>query len=372
MASIRKRANRDGSISFRVDVRLKGFPPQRATFKRLTDAKKWAGQTEAAIQENRYFKTAEARKHTFGELANRYIKETLPKKSASAQGNQKAQLKWWKEQIGHYTLADVTAAQITECRERLLSEPNERGRMLGPATVNRYLAALSHAFNVAVNEWGWLEDSPIRKVNKPTEPRGRIRFLSVDKTESNGKTVDGERTRLLKACEVSKNPYLHIVVVLALSTGMRRGEIMGLTWEDVDLHQGRITLYETKNGEIRVVPLVSKALDLLKEHSKVRNLKTVLLFPGKPTRDDDGNVIYRPIDLRAPWLTALKKADIDDFRFHDLRHSAASYLAMNGASMAEIAEVLGHKTLQMVKRYAHLSEAHTAGVVASMNEKIFG
>ncbi len=78
------------------------------------------------------------------------------------------------------------------------------------------------------------------------------------------------------------------------------------------------------------------------------------------------------MDLRSPWETAVKKAELQDFKFHDLRHSAASYLAMNGASLAEIAEVLGHKTLQMVKRYAHLSEGHTACVVASMNNKIFG
>ena len=136
------------------------------------------------------------------------------------------------------------------------------------------------------------------------QPRGRVRFLSDDKTDSNGETIDGERTRLLKACQKSSNPYLYTVVVLALSTGMRRGEIMGLTWDDVDIHQGRITLLETKNGEIRVVPLVGKALDLLKEHSKVRNLKTSFLFPGKPIRSEGGEVTYKPIDLRAPWLTA--------------------------------------------------------------------
>jgi integrase len=178
---------------------------------------------------------------------------------------------------------------------------------------------------------------------------------------------------LLKACQASSNPYLYPVVVLALSTGMRQGEIMGLKWEDVDLHQGRVTLHETKNGERRVVPLVGKALELLKEYAKVRRIGTPLLFPGKVKTQRPGEVAtYRPIDLRAPWLAALKKAGIDDFRFHDLRHSTASYLAMNGASLAEIAEVLGHKTLQMVKRYAHLSEAHTAGVVARMNERIFG
>jgi integrase len=371
MASIRKRTNKDGSTSYRVEVRLKGFPPQRATFKRITDAKKWAGHTESAIRENRYFKTAAARKHTFGEVADRYIEDVLPRKSASAQANQEAQIKWWKKQIGDYTLADITAVKVSECRDKLLNEPNDQGKIVGPATVNRYLAALSHAFTVAVNEWGWLEDSPMRKVKKLTEPRGRVRFLSEDETYADGQTIEGERTRLLKACQASKNKYLHTVVVLALSTGMRQSEIMGLTWDDVDLHQGRITLHETKNGERRVVPVVGKALDMLKDHAKVKRINNSLLFPGK-IDPQKSNKPIKPMDLRSPWEAALKKANIEDFRFHDLRHSAASYLAMNGATLAEIAEVLGHKTLQMVKRYAHLSEAHTAGVVARMNKQIFG
>jgi integrase len=362
MASIRKRIRQDGTASYRVDVRLKGFPPQRATFARITDAKKWGQNTEAAIREGRYFKTAEASKHTLAELIDRYIKDVLPTKPKSQ--NQKPQLKWFKAKIGDYTLANVTPALITECRDKLGSEITKRGVMRAPATVNRYLAALSHAFTVAVNEWGWLDDSPMRKVKKPIEPRGRVRFLSDD-TSVNDEVILGERSRLLKACQVSSNDFLYPVIVLALSTGMRQGEIMGLTWDDVDLAQGRITLHETKNGEIRVVPLVGRAHELLREHSKVRRLGVSLLFPSKTKSD-------KRIDLRAPWLVALKKAEIDEFRFHDLRHSAASYLAMNGASLAEIAEVLGHKTLDMVKRYAHLSEAHTAGVVAAMNEKIFG
>ena len=98
----------------------------------------------------------------------------------------------------------------------------------------------------------------------------------------------------------------------------------------------------------------------------MRRIDSKLLFPAK------GNAPQKPMDLRAPWEAVVRKAELQDFKFHDLRHSAASYLAMNGASLAEIAEVLGHKTLQMVKRYAHLSEGHTARVVASMNDKIFG
>jgi integrase len=363
MASIRKRTNKDGSTSYRVDVRLKGFPPQRATFSRLTDAKNWGKNTESAIKEGRYFKTAEAQKHTLGDLIDRYIRDVLPTKPNQG-GAQKQQLEWFKDEIGAYTLADVTPAKIVECRDKLLQSISPKTKKpLAPASVVRYMAALSHAFTIAVNEWGWLEDSPMRKVKKPALPRGRVRFLSEDTTGPDGKTIEGERTRLLKACEKSDNPYLYTVVVLALSTGMRQGEIMGLTWGDVDFHQGRITLHETKNGERRVVPLTGKALGILKEHP--RRIDTPLLFPGKVKRD-------MPMDLRTPWEAVLKSAGIEDFRFHDLRHSAASYLAMNGASLAEIAEVLGHKTLQMVKRYAHLSEAHTAGVVARMNERIFG
>jgi integrase len=148
---------------------------------------------------------------------------------------------------------------------------------------------------------------------------------------------------------------------------MRQGEIMNLSWSNVDLEKGKITLHETKNGERRVVPLVGHALELMKEYHAKRRLDTVLLFPG-----NKGQKPQKPVNLRGAWLTALKQAGIEDFKFHDCRHCCASYLAMNRASLSEIAEVLGHKTLQMVKRYSHLSEAHTASVVERMNEKIFG
>ncbi len=364
MASIRKRANKDGSSSYRVEIRLKGHPAERATFSRLTDAKKWVQDTESAIREGRYFKTRESQRHTMNDLVDRYVSDTLPTMKPDEEKGRKQVMEWFRGEIGSYTLADTTPAKIVECRDKLLAEPTRWGKPRGNATVVRYMAVLSHAFTIAVNEWGWLDDSPMRKVKKPALPPGRVRFLSEDEIVD-GERVEGERTRLLKACKESSNSFLYPVVVLALSTGMRRGEILGLTWQTVDLIQGRITLYETKNGEIRVVPIAGLALTLLKEHAKVRPIDTPLLFPGKVKRE-------KPQDISAPWRAALKAAQIEDFKFHDLRHSAASYLAMNGATLAEIAEVLGHKTLQMVKRYSHLSEAHTADVVARMNERIFG
>lgn len=154
------------------------------------------------------------------------------------------------------------------------------------------------------------------------------------------------------------------MVVLALSTGMRSGEMLSLRWSQVDLVNGQVRLHDTKNGSSRSVPLAGLAMDLMAAHAKVRRIGSDLVFPGADPKNQ--------VDLKKPWTTAVRKAGLVDFRFHDLRHSAASYLAMNGASTIEIAAVLGHKTLAMVKRYSHLANSHTSKVVSSMNEKIFG
>jgi integrase len=279
-------------------------------------------------------------------MTDRYRRDVLPTKSSSSQINQGKHLTWWREQIGTLCLADITPAVLVECRDRLAKQH-------APATVVRYMAALSHAFTMTVKEWGWLEDSPMRKVSKPKEPRGRVRFLS-----------DEERESLLDACRASDNSYIYPVVVLALSTGARKMEILTLRWQDVNFQRQVITLHDTKNGERRVLPLQGHALELMQQRGKVRRMDSSFVFPSRNGK--------KPFDIRRAWEAALKKANIPDFCFHDLRHSAASYLVMNGASLMEVAEILGHKTMSMVKRYAHLSDAHTASVVARMNAKIFG
>lgn len=354
MANIEKRTTKGNQVTYRVKVRLKGYPVQSATFERLTDARIWAQQTEAAIREGRYFKTNEARKRTLSEAIDRYLQFVMPKKPKSVRC-QTAQIKWWQESLGAYSLADITPALISQYRDKLeeghLGDGKRKKR--SASTVNRYLAILSHVFTVAMNEWQWVQDNPLRKISKMKEPRGRVRFLS-----------DDERSKLLDECRKSVSPYLYLIVVLALSTGARKMELLTLKWGDVDLERGLIVLHETKNGHRRSLVLASHALSLMKVHSKIRRLDSDLVFPG--IKGD------KPFDITSAWEWALRRAEIKDFRFHDLRHSASSYLAMNGASLAEIAEVLGHKTLQMVKRYSHLSEAHTSKVVAKMNEKIFG
>lgn len=352
MATIQERKAKDGTVSYRVQVRLKGYPTQTASFSRKTDAKKWASNTESAIREGRHFKTIEAKRHTLKDLAKRYIKQNLVNKPKSFQ-KQSSQLEWWVEQIGDYTLADITPALVVEQRDKLSNGTTVRGTRRNNATVNRYLAALSHAFTIAVREWGWVDSNPVKQIGKLPEARGRVRFLS-----------DDERQRLLEACKTSSCKELYLLVVLFLSTGARRMEILGLRWGDVDLSRRVIILETTKNGESRLLPIQGHAYELLSEYAKVRHLHTELVFPSKHSKD-------KPLDIRVPWENALKQAEIEDFRLHDLRHSAASYLAMNGATLSEIAAVLGHKTLQMVKRYSHLSDAHTANVVMKMNEKIF-
>lgn len=354
MATITRRLTVDGKPYFTVQIRLKGYPNQTATFQRITDAKKWVTCTEAAIKEGRHFKTTEAKKHTLADLVDRYIKDVLLLKKPKQAPAQLHQLERWKLELGYYALADITPALIVECRDKLLNELTPRGTQRSPATVVRYMAALSHAFTIAINEWQWLEISPIRKVKKPIEPRGRVRFLD-----------DDERSRLLHACIESPNPLLYMCVILAISTGMRQRELMKLIWSDVNLNEGYLILHETKNGERRRVTLSGLCLSLLQEHAENKRTDTPLLFPSN-------RMPLKPIDLRKAFTHAKAKAEIIDFKWHDLRHCTGSYLAMNKASIQEIAAILGHKSIQMTMRYAHLAEGHVSDVVESMNAKIFG
>ena len=152
MASIRKYETKNGKTKFYVQIRLKGKKPQTGTFDRLTDAKKWIQEVESAIRNNRYFKTAESKKHTFKKLVDRYILSVLPEKKAKK--SQKAQLLWWKEMLGENILADITSALISEYKDKLLTDKTIKGKKRSPATINRYLAVLSHAFTIASKEWG--------------------------------------------------------------------------------------------------------------------------------------------------------------------------------------------------------------------------
>jgi integrase len=332
---------------------MKGQQPVTATFDKLTDAKIWEKQTETEIKQGRYFQKAEGRKHTLADAIKRYLPEAEKKKDYSNSGRH---LEWWKNRIGEKCLADITPALLSEIKDELAAGM-VNGHKRAPATVNRYFISLSGVLSKAAGEWSYIETNPMSKVKKLNEPEGRIRFLS-----------EQERDALLDACRNSRSKQIYPVTVLALSTGMRRGEILSIRWKDVDFDRKRIVLIDTKNGSSRQVPLAGAATEELKamlaakKAAKVQALKPIgdeLVFPGK-TGDD-------PVDIRDAWETAVKKAKIENFRFHDCRHTAASYLAMNGATLLELSQILGHKTLSMVKRYAHLTEQHLHNVVERMN-----
>lgn len=344
MATIEKRSNGDGTASYRVKVRIKGFGPESASFERLADAKTWASKTESDIKAGRHF--GQSKRHIFSELAEAYRPFAKDVK----------RLDYWKGVFGPDRLDTITSDRIAKARESLLAEDTvrfsspvtgdvdidakrPRSKRTGP-TVNRYLAALSVCLSYGVKELHWLEKNACENVKKPEENRGRVRFLT-----------DDERPRLLDACRT--HPDLYLAVVLALTTGARQAEIMTLRWGQIDFNRQVITLTKTKNGENRAIPLVGDAFKLLRERGKIRSLTDDRIFPptGRAKKAEF-------LDLRQPWEKALKEAEIADFHWHDLRHTAASYLAMSGVSLVEIAKVLGHRTMQMVARYSHLSDGH--------------
>lgn len=349
MATIRRREGKRG-VSYDVQIRIRPYPTENKSFKNLTKAKRWAEKTEMEMREGRYGLISQAKKKTLSEAIERYRKYVLPSVKKSRREHI---IDWWQKTIGHLSLKEITPSLVVEIRDKLIHEEAD-GKKKAAATVVKYMATLSHILTTCVNEWQWLEVNPLMKVSKPSLPKGRTRFLD-----------DSERTRLLQECRASMNLYLYPIVVLAISTGMRRAEILNLTWQDVDFERERIILRETKNGEVRILPLVGLAYQLLKELENKRRLDSFLLFPGTQRE--------KPIDFRSAWRVAVKNADLKNFKFHDARHSFASYCVMNGSSLNEVADLLGHKSYHSVtKRYCHLSDAYRKDVVTSMNEKIFG
>jgi integrase len=349
MGTIRSYKKEDGTETHHAEVRLKGYPDQRASFRTKSLAKKWIQDTESSIRDGRHFRTAEAKKHTVGDLIDRVITQWLPK-NPNGIAKKTALLTWWKKRLGHLVLADLTPAVIAEARDSLLSETTARKAMRSSSTTNRYLAAFSKALTLGVKEFGWLDSSPMSKVSKPSEGKGRDRLLTSE-----------EKNRLLAACKASSNPYLYSIVNLALMTGMRLGEILGLHWEDVDFENKTITLHQTKNGDKRIIPLTG-AIEkvILTSHSV--GASRGLLFPPLYRNNKSQKTQIRPA-----FLKAMQQADIKGFTFHLLRHAAASYFAMQGATQGELQALCGWKSPSMTRRYVHYSQKHVANLMERMH-----
>ena len=350
MSYIQKRKHPSGALTYRARIRLKGAPEMSESFPSRRKAVAWAARMEADIKSGRYFGREEHKERTFGEFIDRYIERELPKNPKAFRKLQQ-QLTWWKRQLEDYFLCHITPPMISDLKHRLLSETTPRGSLRSTSTANRYLAALSKAFTIAVREWGWLRENPIQKVSKFQEGKPRERFLSKE-----------EIARLLAVCKNSKSPHLYAVTLFAISCGARKGEILGLRWQDIDFDRATATFKATKNGELRSVPLSAPILEYLRSERLKRFIFSEYVFPSI-----DGQC---PADIRTAWENAVEEAELPGVCFHILRHTCASHLAMSGASTLEIAAVLGHKTLAMVKRYSHLSVAATAKILHRMNGEI--
>lgn len=334
MASITKRRRTDGGLSWDAMVRVRGYPTRCKSFRTKIEADAWAARTAAAAHGRTL---ALGRDLTLAQL----IDEATPMMRRPIA----VALRYWRDQLGALRTRDVTPAGIARHRDLLIGAPtgapqHKRAKPRTASTVRKYLAQLSGVFKIGVRELRWCDSNPVRDVTLPREPTGRTRFLS-----------DAERKALLGACKGSDSPALYPFVLFCLTTGCRRGEAYGLRWADVDLARRWAIFPKTKNGTARGVPLVAGV---------------VAEFEKLPRSADR----VFPEDMTRAWLTAVRRAGIVSFRFHDLRHSAASRLVQNGANLAEVATLLGHKGLQMTLRYAHVHSEHTLALVDRVMEGI--
>jgi len=242
-------------------------------------------------------------------------------------------------------LYEIDAKDIERFKmERLKSNVGETEKTISPSTVNRELGTLRGMFNKAV-AWGKLQASPMKAIQFLREPQGRLRFLETE-----------EIATLLSNCTAHLRP----IVVLALFTGMRRGEILGLKWRDFDFKRRIITLLDTKNGQKREVPMsetVNNAILQIREH------------PDSPYVFCNGQGKPRA-DIRTSFSTALNKSGITNFHFHDLRHTFASQLVMSGVDLNTVRELLGHKDITMTLRYSHLAPRHKQHAVDILSKKM--
>jgi integrase len=350
MAKVIKRQGKRG-VSWVVDYLDPEGKRKRKFFPLKKDAEAYLGKVLAAKREGRYFDVFDVKKETqvtFNELADQYVENYRTQRCFS-------RLKYYlvgiyREAFGDRRLASITYLDLETFRNQRKGTPLRNGKPRTDATVNREMSTLRHMFNKAV-EWEMLGVNPFLKGSKLMlkENNHRLRFLT-----------EGEIEALLKACEDLKaqTPHLRPIVEVALVTGMRRGELLGLKWEQI--RNGFIYLTETKSGKARQIPVNDRLDAVLRDLRRKNHLKSEYVFC-----DPQGRRFH---EVKRSFASACRRAGIGDFRFHDLRHTFASHLVMNGVSLKAVQELLGHSDLTMTMRYAHLSQAHLKEAVAALNQ----
>lgn len=340
MASIRKK----GDYQWHVQVRKKGHPTQTKTFTTRVAAERWGRETEVAIEHGLFFDRSISERTTISDLINRYKEEVLPLKRSKGYLPAINRL---EAGLGKYALASLSSEVIAKYRDARL-------KSVGASSVKREINILSLIIDLAGKEWGIpLPANPCRMVSRPAEPKGRDRRL-----------FEGEEAYLHAACHES-SVELAAIMNVALETGARLGELLKLEWRHINLTKQIAKLVDTKNGDDRVIPLSTAAVNELKKIPKHIGGR---VFYSWAASDSFGKTWKRAVDrARAAYFDDCEKLNIHqdphflvDLHFHDLRHEAVSRLFEKGLNMMEAASVSGHKTLQMLKRYTHLNAENLA------------
>jgi len=331
MATIQKIKNKN-SFSYKVLIRNRGLRTIIKTFPKRHQAVSFINDIENNPEVR---KGLSSREVLIQDVIAKYLANGYKGKRLE---EQISKLDYWSKYLSDSPINSLSSSQIIDGLSNL-------PKHLSNATKNRYKAAISVVFTYAQRHFN-LVNNPVKNIPSYKENNARTRYLSNE-----------EKTSLLEACRNSHWNKLYLIVLMAITTGARKGELERLKWSDIDFDRGLAYVHQTKNGEPRVLPLTQQVLT---EMVRVdRDAELIFNSSIKPTK---------AYEFRKEWIKALKRADIKDFRFHDLRHTCASYLAQNGASLLEIADVLGHKQIQMTKRYAHLCVSHKQKLI----EKYFG
>src|SRR5438477_6940369 len=285
------------------------------------------------VLENRYFPPNRALgRMPFNQFADMYLERVVPLMKSIR--TERDRVKRWMRQFATRPLGQITRAEIEAWRRERMSKCR-------PATINRDLSRLRHMLNLAV-EWELLEESPMQGIKFLRENNARTRYLSLD-----------ECHRLIDSCMA---PHIRAIVTVALHTGMRLGEILNLRWQDLDFSSGFILVQDSKNGQARQVPMDSMISTLLRSWPRLSDLVFTSVLTGG-----------RIVDVRTGFQNACKRAGLTDLHFHDLRHTFASQFVMSGGSLYTCQRVLGHKSITMTQRYAHLSPTYKIKAIDRMN-----
>ena len=289
-------------------------------------AKAIEAKVKTEIVEGKYYDKLVGSNKTFKQLIERFMKEHSPKVSISMQESYATSLKHLDPFFGSSNLLSISPKMIT--RYKVL----RRAESSAPGSINTELAMLSKAFSLAVMEWEWLKDNPVSRVPREKEDNEIDRWLTKD-----------EEKRLLE----SSPEWLREIIVFALNTGLRQGELLSLEWNRVNLFRKTILIQKTKNGKPKTLPLNKVALDVLNRRLKVKSIKNDFVFFNR-----NGQKIPNS-NLRLSFHRVMRKVGIKDFRWHDLRHTFATRLAQADVDLYKISKLLGHKDIKMTQRYSH-------------------